>query len=174
LSLIDYIFGRFLIAIILHASLGASPVKHLEQVLKQLVLNDLDPTLALVCCDTIGPRLPAIVAILREAGITNSHLLNQLTEFDIGKLNCTPIGSSTPCPLLLGLRLILRAFIKWNKHLFVKNCGYLTVEQWRSINPLEIKTYTAKECCGLREATTPTPDQNPFEAINSSVNFKER
>jgi hypothetical protein len=147
-------------------------VKHLEQDSKQLVLNDLDPTLALVCCDILGPHSPAIVAVLREAGITNFHLLDQLTEINIGKLTYTPIGSSTPRPLLLGSRLIFRAFIKWNKHLFVRNCGYLTDEQWRSINPLEFKTYTAKECCGLREATTPTPDQNPSKAIDSSVNLK--
>ena len=148
-------------------------VNHFNPALKQPVLNDLDPTLAFFCHNILGnwANSTTIVAVLREAGITNFHLLNQLTEFDVGKLYFMPIGSSSPRPLAVGLRVTLQSFIKWSKHLIVKNGRYLTDEQWRSINPLKFKMFIAKKCGRQLESTAVTPAQHHSKEIEPIDNF---
>jgi hypothetical protein len=71
------------------------PTKQPHKEPKQDYLSALEPTFAYICQDILeikndSPMIPAI----REAGITNVHLLNLLTKDEIDQLTYKPIDSS--------------------------------------------------------------------------------
>jgi hypothetical protein len=70
-------------------------MKQPDKEAKQDYLSALQPTFAYIYQEILEIKndSPTILAI-REVGITNVHLLNQLTEDEINQLTYKPINSS--------------------------------------------------------------------------------
>jgi hypothetical protein len=131
-------------------------VQQSDHVSKWPSLNDLDPTLKYICLDILGlHENSSTLRAMSETGIFDVGTLIQLSESDFDQLACTDDGSTSPRPLIVGHRVLLRLFIRWHAQLACAwGVPWIADEQWRAIDPIAFKRFM--EVCDMAQPVIDT------------------
>ena len=133
---------------------------------EQPTLEELDQTFAFVCRNFLGfeDDSPPNLA-LWENYILDFTTLMAYNEEDLKQLTYTPVGTTTPLPLMKAYSLKLKWLRDWNFHLVSEYRYHVLTEEWRDIDKGEYGVFLMRIRTGRITLAPNRLHQHPKQSI---------